>query len=335
MINVQYVEFLFRSTADGILIADADNKLIAVNPAAAAMLRVTVEELIGQKAERCFYQNPALVNLFKRGGEQILDVHLPKRRLAVGVAASFRDNSRLVLLQDVTEQRDLESRREALVNAVAHDLRNPIAAISGYAELIAKFGELNEHQARFAQRIQQTALKIHDMAVPLVDLAWIEAGLPLEHVPIQLSDIIRRAISQLSNLAASRRMIIAISIQSPLPPIMGDANRILLAVSSILHNALIYSFPEQTVAVHAWSDTHEAYCSIADQGIGISDDELELIFDRLYRSRDQRVQEIPGGGLGLTIARTIIRRHGGDLWASSNLGEGSTFTFVLPTVSET
>jgi signal transduction histidine kinase len=116
---------------------------------------------------------------------------------------------------------------------------------------------------------------------------------------------------------------------------MGDPDRIQIAVHNLLHNAISYSQPEQTVAIHAWSDTHEAYCSVADQGIGISDDELELIFDRLYRSRDERVQAIPGGGLGLTIARTIIKRHGGDIWASSNLGEGSTFTFVLPTVSET
>src|SRR5690606_8346033 len=133
----------------------------------------------------------------------------------------------------------------------------------------------------------------------------------------------------------SRRMTIAISIQSPMPSIMGDPDRIQIAIHNILHNAIIYSHPEQTVAVHAWSDTHEAYCSVADQGIGIADDELELIFDRLYRSRDEQVQAIPGGGLGLTIARTIIMRHGGDMWASSNLGEGSTFTFVLPTVSET
>ena len=95
-----------------------------------------------------------------------------------------------------------------------------------------------------------------------------------------------------------------------------------------------YSEPQQSVAIHAWSDTEEVYCSVADQGIGIADDEMELIFDRLYRSRDQRVLDIPGGGLGLTMARTIIERHGGDIWATSNLGEGSTFTFVLPSTSE-
>jgi PAS domain S-box-containing protein len=335
MVSQQLYDFIFRSTADGILIADAENQLTALNPAAAAMLRQTVEELIGKNVEQCFRHNHALVNLFTRSGDQILDVHLPKRRLALGIATRFKDGTRLILLQDVTEQRELESRREALITAVAHDLRNPIAALGGYAELVAKFGELNENQKRFNGRIQQTASKIDDLIAPLVDLAWIEAGLPLAHVPIQLADIIKNVVSHLSSLAASRRVTIAISVQAPMPPIMGDPDRIQIAIHNILHNAIIYSFPEQTVAVHAWSDSHEAYCSVADQGIGIADDELEQIFDRMYRSRDERVQTVPGGGLGLTFARTIFRRHGGDIWASSNLNEGSTFTFVLPTVSET
>ena len=330
----QIYDYIFRGTSDGILIADKKPKLVAVNPAAAAMLRVTVEELLDKVPEKCLSKHPALVNLFTRTGDQILDVRLPKRRLAVGTATDFKDGTRLVLLQDVTEARDLESRREALVTAVSHDLRNPIAALSGYAELVEKFGDLNDNQRRFTQRIQQTAGKIHDVAGPLVDLAWIEAGLPLAHLPIQLSTTIRSVVDEMSSLAHERKITLAISLQSPMPPIMGDPERITIAIRNLLHNAILYAEPEQTVAIHAWGDTHEAYCSIADQGIGIADDELELIFDRLYRSRDPRVLEIPGGGLGLTIARTIMRRHGGDIWATSNLGDGSTFTFVLPAIRE-
>jgi signal transduction histidine kinase len=123
-------------------------------------------------------------------------------------------------------------------------------------------------------------------------------------------------------------------VQDPMPNVMGDPERIQVAIYNLLHNAILYSNAEQTVAIHAWGDAQEAYVSVADRGIGISDDELELIFDRLYRSRDERVRDTPGGGLGLTMARTIITRHGGDIWAVSNLGIGSTFTFVLPAVRD-
>ena len=327
-------ELLIRYTADGVLVSDAHNLIQKVNPAAAAMLSLTVEEILGRSPTQCFRHNPALINLFTRTDEQILDIRLPKRRLAVGIGTDLSSGGRLVLLQDVTEKRDIDSRRESLVKSVAHDLRNPISAITGYVDLIAKFGELNEQQTRFHQRVQQTTSKLHDVSESLVDLAWIEAGMPIEHMPLQLSRIIDKVVSDLSGLALNRHITIAVSVQSPMPLVMGDARRMTTVIYNLLHNAIIYSYPQQTVAIHAWGDTHEAYCSVADQGIGISDDELELIFDRLYRSRDERVREIPGGGLGLTMARKIIARHGGDIWASSNLGEGSTFTFVLPVVQE-
>jgi signal transduction histidine kinase len=325
-------EFIFRSTADGILIADT--VITQVNPAAAAILGMTIEEILGKSPRQCFSQNPALLNLFTRKGDQILDVRLPKRRLASGIATTLPGGERLVLLQDVTEKRELEARREALVSKVAHDLRNPISALEGFADLVSKVGELNPDQLKFLTRIRQTTSKLYDVVGSLVDLAWIEAGMPLAHIPIQLDTLVHETVSQLTMLALQHQIVIAVSVQDPMPAIMGDPLRIQMVIYNLLHNAIIYSPPEQTVALHAWADSHEAYCSVADRGIGIADDELELIFDRLYRSRDEQVRDIPGGGLGLTAARTIVQRHGGDIWASSNLGQGSTFTFILPIVPQ-
>ena len=170
------------------------------------------------------------------------------------------------------------------------------------------------------------------MVKSLVDLAWIEAGMPLAHVPIRLDELIQKAVKGLSNTAQKKGVGIAVSLQKPLPVVMGDPQRLQLVVHNLLHNAIVYSEAESNVAIHGWGDETEIYCSVADRGIGIADNEIEMIFDRMYRSRDDRVTEIHGGGLGLTVAKTIIKRHGGDLWASSNLDEGSSFTFVLPAV---
>lgn len=328
----QAYEFVFRSTADGILVAAPNGIIRQVNPAAAAMISITVEEVVGKFPNQCFRQHPNLINLFTREGEQTLEVRLPRRRVAVGTATSLETGERVVLLQDVTERRELEKRRESLIKAISHDLRNPISAISGFAELIAKFGDLNEQQTRFLTRIRQTGSKLYEVIGPMVDLAWIEAGMPLQHIPLRLGELIHDVVDELSGLAHSRKITIAISLQNPTPVVMGDPERLKTVIRNLLENAIIYSADEQTVAIHAWGDEHEVYCSVADRGLGIADDELEMIFDRLYRSRDERVLEISGGGLGLTIARTIIERHGGDIWATSNLGEGSTFTFVLPAV---
>lgn len=326
--------FVFRSTADGILIADAARQIENANPAALAMLDVTREKLIGSKPETIFRKLPTLVSLLQKNEDVTIDVRLPRKRLAVGIGTTLSNGKRLVLLQDVTEKRDLESRRESLVGTMSHDLRNPISALGGFAELIGKFGDLNDSQQRFVTRIRQTTTKLYDTVGSLVDLAWIEAGMPLAHEPISLVTTINRAVKDLTSLAHDKHITIAVSLQNPLPTIMGDPERIYVVVYNLIHNAIMYSFEYQTVAVHAWSDLAEVYFSVADRGIGITEDEVELVFDRLYRSRDERVRETPGGGLGLTVARTILQRHGGSVSVASQLGLGSTFTVVLPTTTQ-
>ncbi len=325
-------EFIFRSASNGILIADQEGAIQQINPAAASMLAITVEETLKKTATELFLQNPALLNLFTRDGDQTLDVRLPHRRLAVGIATTLNDGRRAVLLQDVTEKQELDVRRETLITAIAHDLRNPISALSGYADLVEKFGELDPQQQKFMTRIKQTASKLYEVVGSLVDLAWIEAGMPLAHRPFEMGTLIDKAVNQLAPMAMENQISIAVSVQDPMPALVGDPDRVHSVIYNLMHNAILYSRPEQSVAIHAWGNDHEAYCSVADRGLGIADEELELIFDRMYRSRDERVREIPGGGLGLTMARTVVRRHGGDIWAASNLGVGSTFTFVLPAV---
>lgn len=327
-------EFIFRSTADGILVMDSEQLIRHMNPAAAAMLSITVEDVIGKSPKTVFSKNQSLINLFLREGEQKLDVRLPRQRLAQGIASAVGKGTRIVILQDITEKRDIENRREMLSKAIAHDLRNPISALSGFADLIGRFGDLNANQAKYMMRLKQTSAKLHELVKSLVDLAWIEAGMPLEHVPIRFDEIIQKAVKELSDLAQKQSVGIAISLQTPLPIVMGDPARLQMVIMNLLLNAIVYSEAEGNIAVHAWGDVNEIYCSVADRGIGVNDNELELIFDRMYRSNDDRVRDIAGGGLGLTVARTIINRHGGDIWASSNLNQGSTFTFSLPAVDQ-
>ena len=329
MLEEQF-DFTFDRTADGILIANSDGMIEHVNPAAVMLLGTTVDELCSKSPSRLFQKNPALLNLFTRPGEQTLDVRLPRRRLAVGIAAPLNGGGRIILLQDVTEQRDLESRRETLITTMKHDLRNPISAIIGFADLLDKMGELNDQQQHFLHRIHQTTTKLYEVIGTLTDLAWLEAGMPLQHLPIPLGTTIDSVIAELSPMAQAKQITLALSVQDPLPGLVGDPGRIHMVIYHLLNNAILYSDPERVVVIHAWGDAREVYCSVADQGFGIADDEVELVFDRLYRSKDERVRDLPGGGLGLTLARRILLRHGGDIWASSNLGKGSTFTFLLP-----
>lgn len=325
-------EFIFRSTANGILVANSELIIRRINPAAAAMLGVSGENIVGKPVQELFRKNPVLLNLFLRDGGYKQDVQLPHQRLAQGVAETVKTGERVVLLQDVTEHRDIENRREALSKVIAHDLRNPVSAIGGFADLVGRFGDLNDNQQKYLQRIKQTTNKLNELVKSLVDLAWMESGMPLEHVPIRLDETVQKVVNDVKDFAQKQEVHIAISMQRPLPVVIGDLPRLTMVIRNLLHNAIAYSKPETTIAIHAWGNEHEVFCSVADRGIGIIDSELEFIFDRMYRSRDERIREISGGGLGLTVAQTIIKRHGGNIWVSSNLGQGSTFTFMLPAV---
>ncbi|MGB1286387.1 MAG: PAS domain-containing protein, partial [Aggregatilineales bacterium] len=119
MKSIAVYEYLFHTTDNGILITDATGKITHMNPAAAAMLGVTVEDVVGKSMRRVFYKNRAMMNLYERQGEQKLDVRLPRRRLAQGISDTLDSGDRILILQDVTERRDIENRREMLSRTIA------------------------------------------------------------------------------------------------------------------------------------------------------------------------------------------------------------------------
>ncbi|MDX2160324.1 MAG: HAMP domain-containing sensor histidine kinase [bacterium] len=323
---------LLERSSEGILIADADGILHTVNPAAAALLGLAIGQLIDRAAAQVFIKNAALLALFSRPGIVTLDIRLLKKRIAQGSGYPLPDGGRLITLRDVTEQRELDSRRESLVSAIAHDLRNPLSVIYAYLDLIAAAGGLNPDQAEHLVTARATTTRLQDILEDLVELAWIESGMPLRFQPTAFGDIIDRAIDTLTLKAHERGMAFAVSVQQPMPMVMGDADRLYTAVVHLIDNAIQYSEPGLLIAIHAWSDATEAAISVADRGFGISQDDLPLVFDRFYRSRDPRVQALSGSGLGLTSARRIAQRHGGSVTVTSTLDKGSTFTLTLPAV---
>jgi two-component system sensor histidine kinase VicK len=324
------LDFLFQTAAEGILITQPDGYLARLNPAAAAMLELTPDRALGEHTAVLFKHHPALVRLCHASGEQQAEVTLPHKRLAAGVAADRPDGGRIVLLHDITERASLDSRRKALIRQIAHDFRNPLNAVDAYADLVGKFGALSPEQTKMLNRVRQTASKLYELAETLVDLAWVEAGMALDHKPFELAHLIHEAIEILEPEARTRDITIVFSLQDPVPTVIGDPRRIKQAIIYLLENGVRYSYSNSNVAIHAWQEDAKVFCSVGDQGIGISADDLENIWDRMWRSSDERVRAMPGGGIGLTFARAIIRRHGGRIWIESTLDEGTTVTFVLP-----
>jgi len=239
----------------------------------------------------------------------------------LGAVAAFRD---------VTAQHELEEQREDILRAISHDLRNPLSAILGQAEILKRrLGRagLAQEQAS-AEAIATSAQRMNAMIQDLVEAARLESGqLRLNLQPVELGPFIADLLRRLAPAMEVGR--VRVEVPEGLPPALADPARLERVVTNLLSNALKYSWPGSEVRVSVRQRNGELVTSVIDRGPGIAPQDLPKLFQRYGRMA--AVQDRAGGlGLGLYIARKLVEAHGGRIWAESQLGVGSTFSFTLP-----
>lgn len=323
-------EFVFQHTSTGILLIE-DGMLARLNPAAAALLSLG-SEARGKPISALFAEQPKLLAALHEPAPRGEPVMLNNRREVRVMNAALKDGAQISLLEDTTARSTLDAGRAALIRQVAHDFRNPLNALGGFADLAATEPNASPEQIEYLERIQRIADKLYNLAGTLVDLAWIESGMPLHMQPIVLSEAIQAAADALGDDVMRREAAITLELPDDLPPALGDAAHLQQAIAAIIRNALFYAPLGSEVRIRAERDEKTVRCIVQDRGYGFAPDELHKAFDRLWRSPDPRVQAIRGGGIGLTIARAIVERHGGQIAIESAPDTGTTVTLSLPIV---
>jgi PAS domain S-box-containing protein len=250
------------------------------------------------------------------------------RRVALAV-----DNARLY-----TQTRDAIRARDEFLSLASHELRNPVAAISGTAQLIQRAKDRNTLDAAAIERytgvIERTAAHLASLTEDLLDVGRLQQGrLPLRVGDMDLADLVR----QLAAGQASRgeALPITLSIQCEPCPIVADADRLEQVIINLLENAAKYSPHGGSIEIELGGDTVAVSLSVRDYGIGFPPSEAERIFEPFGRAANATERNIPGLGLGLFLSRQIVQRHGGRLWAESlGEGRGTTFHMWLPRAGE-
>jgi signal transduction histidine kinase len=241
-------------------------------------------------------------------------------------------DSAMIIIDDITQQRTAERSRNTFINQVTHELRTPLTNIRLYTETAIDGGEANpEVRANCLNVINQEARRLERIVSEMLSVAEIEAGCSTVHKDEVYFDVMMNDLKADYRAQADEKKVSLEFIVSPkLPKLSADKDKLAIAMHNLIGNALKYTPQGGKVTVSVEVRDGQLAIDVADTGIGIKPEETEKIFDRFFRSADPRVGKIVGTGLGLTLAREVMRLHGGDVTVQSEINRGSTFTATMP-----
>ena len=328
---------VLQEMTDGVLIVDSEEHIQLINPAAQRMFGVEQKHAIGNSlVEALRHHQP--YELWQRsrltGTVQSASFEVSSTKIYLqGAAASLEKSlpgSTLMLFQDMTRQRQIETMRRDFISNVSHELRTPLAALKALTETL-QTGALEDPPAahRFLEQMETEVDALSLMVTELLELSRIESGrVPLERKPTNPSEILNPAYERLNLQAERSKLSVTVDCPADLPPVMADAARVQQVVVNLLHNAIKFTPQGGQIVLQAHAHNGSILFSVQDSGIGISAEDLPRTFERFYKV--DRARATSGTGLGLAIARHLVEAHGGKIWAESTPGKGSTFFFTIP-----
>ncbi len=244
-------------------------------------------------------------------------------------------------IQDITEHRTLEKKvveyqelnemKNNLLSTVSHELRTPLAIIKGYSTLLLDYDEKleSEEKHEYVESIDKATSRLVELVNHILDMSRLDSGLlQLERTSVSISRLIKEAAAEAQLRAPGHS--IQVNLPTGLPRVRIDTKRIRQVLDNILDNAIKYSDEGTEITISAERQDQEMLVSISDQGIGIPAEDVDRVFDRMYRAEHRTNQEIGGVGLGLAICRGLVEAHGGHIWIESEEGKGTTVFFKLP-----
>ena len=318
---------------DGVLIASADGRVEFINPAAEKMFEAP--RAVGHTVAEVLRQHQ-LIETWQRCQQsselQTQSVELPARRQFLQLIAipDRHAGGSLLLVQDLTRVRRLETVRRDFVSNVSHELRTPLASLKALTETLQE-GALEDPKAarRFLGRIETEVDALTQMAQELLELTRIESGqVPLELKSAAPAALLASAAERMRLQAERAGLVLRVDNTPGLPEVCADPPRLEQVLVNLIHNALKFSRPGGEVVLSAGPEGDFVRFAVADSGVGIAPDDLPRIFERFYKA--DRARSGGGTGLGLSICRHLVEAHGGRIWAESEEGRGSTFYFSIP-----
>lgn len=344
-------EVLVTSVGDGVYGVDHDGRVTFVNPSGAAALGYSTSDLEGVSAHERFhapredgtpypwsgcYISEAVVHGALSSGEEDVYVRADGSSFPVEITASpLMDDEEVrgavVVFRDVTQRREVDRMKDEFLAVVSHELRTPLTSIQGSLGLLSggRMGELPERAGSLVAVALQSTERLTRLINDLLDIERMDSGIrPLNVTSLEAADLLRAASRQIDGLAASAG--VRVEVVAAEGRVLADEDSVMQTLMNLLGNAIKFSSADSSVRLDAQSRGGQVHFRVSDDGRGIPMGKLESIFERFAQVDSSDTRQQGGTGLGLTICRSIVERHGGRIWVESEAGVGTVVHFTLP-----
>ena len=324
-----------ESLSDGVVTVDARGVVTDANPAARRLLPAAT---VGSKIREALASDEITPRKIDRllAGKEREELRSAEGGTVLAITGSPMQGGGVLSIRDVSERARLERMKDEFVLTASHELRSPLTSVQGFAELlILEKDQLSEKHTETVEIILDNTRHLVRLLNDLLDLARSDAGrLTINPTRSEVGPIVAGAARLIMGLTNSRQQRLEVEIESDLPQVSVEPDRIMQVLVNLLTNATEYCPEGSTIKVTASSVGSEVEIAVSDDGPGIPKDQRDHVFDRFTRGDVGLTQRVGGTGLGLAIAKSLIELHGGAIGVTSKEGEGATFRIVLPALSD-
>jgi len=338
---------LINELSGGVMATDIQKQVVLANPAFLKMINYFGKSVIGRPVSDIIQDkeiekmiDQALTMPEEKLADLTMELDLGETVLRVR-CIPFRDRldrnlGTITVMNDITTLRKMDQLKSDFVSMVAHEIRSPLNSVAMQIKVILDglAGDVTEKQHDMLSRALAKIRALGDLSTELLDLARIESGLiTQEREKVNMDELLVEHVTFYQEAAGAKNIQLSLEALPDLPPVLVNRQNMDEVISNLVSNAINYTPDGGKITVSAGAENNYLSIRVSDTGIGIREEDLERIFDRFYRVKDENTRYITGTGLGLPIVKSIVEAHNGRLNVESEPGKGSTFFIYIPLIT--
>lgn len=325
------LEAIIGNIQDGVVVLDNNQRVLLVNRSFRDIFNLDNAEVEGKFLYQLVSNNDLLALLDRSHAEPLKyhEINFDDGRVYNAQYTPIPKIGAAVTMQDISYLKELDRLKNDFIHTISHDLRSPLTAALGYAELIERTGPLTPNQEEFLRRLQGSVQHITSLVNDLLELGRLEAGFDTRREAVHLESVLKYTLDMFDSQLKKKKITLAAEVARNLKPLRANPIRIRQMMDNLVGNAIKYTPEGGEVKVVISMQEDQVIVKVHDSGPGIPPEEHAQVFEKFYRATTAP-KDVEGSGLGLAIVKSIVDSHQGRVWVESAVGEGSTFIVLLP-----